>query len=447
MQRRQFLSLSARAALASTTAQWTSRLYAETKTASPTLPKFPSTDPKYRRAWDSCIQTLLGNIHLHSETYDKQVLIEGAQYGGVWMECAPQEGLIYASLAKYIPEVEGKARPIDIARANHTAFFARQREDGQLPAYIWEKKIGFSQIQMVVPIAATAWELSQQMHDEEFLQTAYTACSKWDAWLLKYRNTRGTGLTEGFCTYDTGHDNSPRWKGMPNACPKREAKNLPAVPSLPRLCPDLSATTYGARVALASMAKALGKKSEADRWLHDAEHIRRLIIKKLYSPEDACFFDLDAQNKFVKVRGDALTRVLGEHVLKLNIASDRRIFNDIWKRQIHNPDAFWTPYPLPSIAIDDPTFVRPIPRNSWGGASQPLTALRTLRWMDHYGKHADFEHMMHQWVEAITQSEDIFQQIDPVSGEWTRPDQKNYSPTALVYMAYVDRLQHVKHRS
>jgi hypothetical protein len=44
---------------------------------------------------------------------------------------------------------------------------------------------------------------------------AYRACSAWDDWLMTYRNTRGTGLIEGFCTYDTGHDNSPRWQGIP----------------------------------------------------------------------------------------------------------------------------------------------------------------------------------------------------------------------------------------
>src|ERR1019366_4544626 len=49
--------------------------------------------------------------------------------------------------------------------------------------------------------------------------------------------------------------------------------------------------------------------------------------------------------------------------------------------QAHNPKAFWSPFPLPSLAMDDPLFVRSIPPNSWGGASQALTALRAPRWM------------------------------------------------------------------
>src|SRR6185437_435269 len=197
------------------------------------------------------------------------------------------EGLVYASLAQYVTPRSEDASPLQVARNNHMAFFAQQRPDGQLPASIKladpvENPGGYGQIQMVVPIAATAWELSQLTGDDELLVAAYTSCSRWDAWLRRYRDTRKTGLVEGFCTYDTGHDNSPRWKDIPNRCPDADARKCPDLPTMPRLCPDLSATVYGARVALAHMATALGKGGEAARWQADAEKIRNLIIEKLY---------------------------------------------------------------------------------------------------------------------------------------------------------------------
>ncbi len=375
--------------------------------------------------------------------YDLPVLIEGAVYAGIWQECGPHEGLVYASLG-LDSSVQGAAppptTPLRAAIDNHMAFFALQREDGQLPACVKRSGLGFGQIQMVVPIAATAWELAQLSKDEHFLTTAYDACSRWDAWLRRYRDTRKTGLVEGFCTYDTGMDRSPRWTGMPNQCPDADARKCPRLPSLPRLCPDLSATVYGGRIALASMARALGKPAEAARWDDDAETLRRLILDKLYCPEDAAFYDLDAQNHFVKVRSTVITRVLGEHVLKLDIATDRRIFDDVWRRQIHNPEAFWATFPFPSVALNDPTFVRPIPRNSWGGASQALTALRAPRWMPHYGKQAELRHLMRQWVDAISASQGFRQQMDPLTGEFTLADPSGYSPAALVYLDFTRRL-------
>ncbi|WP_255484319.1 alpha-L-rhamnosidase [Granulicella sp. 5B5] len=409
-------------------------------------PRFPDSGPHWRSTWDAALTVLAGNVK-KVPRYDRPMLMEGAVYPGVWMECGPQEALVYAGLRRFVPQHEGQSSPLEVARANHMAFFALQREDGQLPASIKVSgEVGYGQIQMVVPIAATAWELVQLTHDEELLTTAYEACGKWDAWLRRYRDTRKTGLVEGFCTYDTGHDNSPRWKGIPNRCPDADARKCPPIVTMPRLCPDLSATVYGGRVALAAMAKALHKHDEAARWAEDAETIRRLIIEKLYDPEDAAFYDLDAENHFVRVRGDVITRVMGEHVLKLKIPRDRKIFDDVWVQQLHNPKAFWTPYSFPSIAIDDPSFVRPIPRNSWGGATQALTALRTPRWMAHYGKEAELRELMHAWVTAIARSGtdggpgEFRQQMDPMTGEFTRADPSGYSPAALVYLEFVRRL-------
>lgn len=402
----------------------------------------------------AALSILTGNIRPMPErpdSYTKPVLIEGSTYLGVWQECAPLEGLVWAEVG-----VEhGGLSPAQVAVNNHMAFFATQRPDGQILSAVKMDSSGYGQIQMVVPIAATAWELIQRKDTpdpQRLLETTYKACSRWDAWLRQYRDTRKTGLVEGFCTYDTGHDNSPRWKGIPNRCPDNDAKKSPPIASMPRLCPDLSATVFGARRALAEMARALGKPDEEARWLADAAHLRELILTKLYSPEDAAFYDLDAQGNFVKVRSDAISRVLGEHVLDLDEKRDREIFEAVWAKQLHNPKAFWAPYPLTSIAQDDPAFVRPIPRNSWGGASQALTALRAPRWMPHYGKNAEFRHMMEQWVEAIARAHgqgapgtEFRQQLDPQTGVFTVPDPGGYSPCALAFLDFDRRLNPGKH--
>ncbi len=397
-------------------------------------------DARWKQTWEAALAVLAGNVR-DVPRYDRPVLFEGAVYPGIWMECGPHEGLVYGTLAKYVKETDGKAA-LAVARNNHMAFFALQHEDGQMPASIKLSEAGYGQIQMVVPIAATAWELVQLTSDDELLVTAYTACSRWDAWLRKYRDTRGTGLVEGFCTYDTGHDNSPRWKGVPNRCPDADAKKFPPGVGVPRLCPDLSATVYGGRIALAAMAKTLGKHDEAARWEQDAETLRKLIITKLYDPQDAAFYDLDTDNKFVRVRSDVISRVLGEHVLKMSDTHDRAIFEAVWTKQIHNPKAFWAPYPLTSVAMDDPAFVRPIPRNSWGGASQALTALRVPRWMEHYGKSAEMKVLMAAWCEAIMRHVEFRQQMDPLTGDFTQADPSGYSPAALVFLEFARRLGH-----
>lgn len=386
-----------------------------------TAPQFSTTNRQWQAAYDKALEVLDANVQIMPYV-SKPVLIEGAVYKGIWQECGPHEALVYA-----------KFRP-DVARNSHMTFFELQRADGQLPANNKVAETGFGQIQMVVPIAATAWELARATGDGALLETAYRACGSWDGWLMRYRNTRGTGLVEGFCTYDTGHDNSPRWSGMPNQCPNKDARTHHPIATLPRLCPDLSATVYGGRRALADMARALGKSAEADRWTELASQIRDLIVSKLYVSEDAAFYDLDAKGDFVRVRSDIISRVCGEHV------PDQALFDTLWTRQLHNPKAFWAPYPLTSVAMDDPTFVKSIPANSWGGATQALTALRAGRWFDHYGRSAEFTQMMDRWCAALIADMTFRQQMNPLTGAFTHAEAADYSPAALVMVDYSWRL-------
>ena len=385
---------------------------------------FQSDDKALTATWKAAAATLAGNVETLPD-YGKPVLVEGSVYHGVWLECAPQEGLVYS---RFRPE---------IARNNHTAFFDLQRADGYLPCAVKTSGVEHSQLQLVDPIAATAYELAQQTGDEALMEQAYEAWGRYDAFLMKYRNTRGTGLIEAFCTYDTGQDNSPRWKGIPRQGKDKDARWCAKAPGMPRLCPDLSASVYGGRVAMAAMARQMGKGAEADQWEERAHHIGRLIVERLYDAGDGAFYDVDTNGRFVRVLSVANMRVMGEHVV------GPEIFGNVYSKQLHNPKAFWAPYPLPSIALDDPEFVRPIPRNSWGGASQALTALRAPRWMEYYGKPADLAWMMGRWIEAITRHVEFRQQMDPLTGDFTEADPGGYSPAALVFVDYLWRLHGV----
>lgn len=98
--------------------------------------------------------------------FDQPVLNEGGVYRGIWLECGPMEAAVYG---RYAPQV---------AVASHDVFFHHQRADGYLPCWISGQRAGSHSIQMVVPIAATAWETAQLTGDEAFCARAYEACSR-----------------------------------------------------------------------------------------------------------------------------------------------------------------------------------------------------------------------------------------------------------------------------
>ncbi|OGV39541.1 MAG: hypothetical protein A2X48_12960 [Lentisphaerae bacterium GWF2_49_21] len=368
---------------------------------------------------DAALAGLQANIRTLSP-FPKPVLIEGGNYQGIWLESGPLEGLLYADVN---PE---------IALNNHRAFFALQEDDGYLPCFIWNKKVGRSQIQMVVPIAATALELYKKTGDENFLEQAFSSCSRWELWLEKFRDTRQTGLCEAFCEYDTGHDKSPRWDGVPRKCRDDDARLCPEVTGLPYLSPDLSATIYGGRIALAGMAKILGYREKTEYWTAKAETVKKALFECCFDDESLCFYDLDVDGKFNRIACDLLTRVLSEHVV------NQSLFEQIYNFWIVNPKAFWTPFPFPSVAINDPRFVQELPDNSWGGPSQVLTALRAPRWLEYYGKYAKLTELMHIWIEALINSNGFMQQMNPFTGKLSCSD--GYSPAMCLLIDFIKRL-------
>jgi len=60
--------------------------------------------------------------------------------------------------------------------------------------------------------------------------------------------------------------------------------------------------------------------------------------------------------------------------------------------------------------------------------------------MEYYGKHREMEHLMRQWCEAISRYTEFRQQMDPITGDFTRADASGYSPAALVYLDFMVRL-------
>ena len=126
---------------------------------------------------------------------------------------------------------------------------------------------------------------------------------------------------------------------------------------------------------------------------------------------------------------------------RLDLVFDKEEADRIYERHMKNPREFWTPYPFPSMAICDPASRQDRPGNSWGFYTQGLTALRALRWMDHYGKSADLEYIMERWVHALSSSDDIrfSQELHPITG---RPSTSSrwYSSVMLFYVWACRRL-------
>ncbi|MBQ3864396.1 MAG: alpha-L-rhamnosidase [Clostridia bacterium] len=347
----------------------------------------------------SCIQRF--------DLYDRPILTVGPGYPGVWLE----HNHDWMFFAEHDPQV---------AIDTHDFFYRFQSAEGQFPAFAYKApdqtfySVGYSQVQSVYPMAASAWYVARLAGDESFLQRSYDACARFDAWLSQWRDTRGSGLVEFFCEYDTGCDNSARCTGfgIPHCCPGGDARVCPESDILPVIAPDLSANKYLGRIMLSRMADALNLTAESEQWEEKAQETKQAIYDHCYDPKDEFFYDVDKHGRFRKYRT--------EHIMRMFMckAVDTPEFEKIYKRYIEHPDWFGTPYPFPSIAVSDPSFNGERLANNWGGMSQSHTALETVFWMRQQGKKTDFEAVASIWLDLFMHSDQFFaQEAHPFTGE------------------------------
>lgn len=422
--------------------------------------RITTDNPAFQTKYDGALEGIRNNIHpevrLHDRNLDLRVLYDGDScYLGAWLEVCPLTSLLY-----------GQYQDPEIALAGHQVFMDTQNAEGLLPFAIFGIRPCYGHVQELLPLSRTALAAYTLTGNQEFLEKAYRSGCAQDAWLDTYRDSRKLGLVECFCEFDTGHDNSNRFfrmnQGMPRTCPPRDEKSLPEearaglkddlvtqiihgdarnlvrTGTLPWLSPDLSATKYGNRKALARMAQLLGLDKEAHAWSEKAEKTRIAILTYLYDPETECFYDLDINNRFIRVVSDAVLKVLCEQVV------DRSMADAIFKRHVLSPAGFWSPVPMASIAVSDPMFsLTNHPHNNWSGHVQPLAGLRTSLYFGHYGHWSGHRHLMEQQLAAIMKSDGYRQQLDPFTGQASGED-AHYTPAMVAVIDYTARLYGVR---
>ena len=112
--------------------------------------------------------------------------------------------------------------------------------------------------------------------------------------------------------------------------------------------------------------------------------------------------------------------------------------NDAYKRYFEAPGEFATSFPFPSVSISDPSFVKELPPNCWGGNAQALTALRASMWLPRYGRADERERLLKRWMRAfIDHNNPMTQELDPFTGAPIGIG-VNYMPSLFIFKQAAD---------
>jgi len=378
---------------------------------------------------------------------EQPLFLISEQYPGLWLEHVHDSVMLATLEPAYMP----------VAKNAINLFIDWQKDSGQIPFAVMDRAkrpnlakneiAKYSQIQECVSFFSLALEVYEMRKDMAFLKKVYDAGKKWDNWLRTYRMTTRRGLVEMFVGYDTGHDNSGRLEGI--GCKgnysidgvSQTADKLPPEDGItPILAVDMNCNFYGNEKALARMAHILGKEEEALAWEESAAEIKKNLFAHCYDEADAFFYDVDKCGNQRMYKSSTIFHLFLERVLDKE--DDKDLIARIYKEHIKNPEEFWTPYPFPSMAINDPSVKGHKEFNCWGYYTQGLIVLRCTRWMDYYGFSKDLDCILEKWITAWTEHYDsikLAQEIDPITGMPTRSSEW-YSSCMLNYIYGARRL-------
>ncbi|WP_159886929.1 MGH1-like glycoside hydrolase domain-containing protein [Paenibacillus puerhi] len=381
--------------------------------------KFAASSDKIVEVYDSALRKLLDCIVPTGG--ERPVLHEGGVYLGCWLEST---GTINAELlSRFMP---------DVSQATYELFADYQREDGLMPYKLTAAGPSYRQIQLVSPLARSVWgHYMLNGRDRAFLSKMYGAMQRYDEWLATYRNTRGTGGVEAFCTFDTGHDLSPRFWHVPDTPHRGDSRVCyPDSPVLPFVAPDLTANVYVQRLYLARIAEELGESE--DVWREKAAQSLDSLFRCCFDESEHFFYDLAKNDDHVRVQSDVLLRVLACEV------GDREFFDEALRRYLLNTSKFFAKFPFTSIAMDDPRFDPFSSYNSWGGPSNFLSLIRAPHAFEHHGRYVELTWVLQPLMAAFHKMTRFAQCISPWTGD--EGFTETYSPAILCMLDYVERL-------
>ncbi len=422
---------------------------------------FQTTDVELQQLLDAAEAKSEANIVQFTPTM--KVLVEGGGYGNAWIETQPMGGEMYAR------------RDLEVALNNQLVFMLSQRRDGRLPGMVIDSKTGLERYESRTVPAEMIWmpevkiladfEMFQgycfpgpawRMYfwigkDKEYLRTLYKALEAHDKYLWRTRDSNGDGILETWCVWDTGEDGSTRLNTRqapyrwpfdfpPNPKqvehPGRYWSKLPE-PSqvlVPFASMDVMSYSYDGRNTLAKIARELGN-GRAAFWEKQADEVRRRLIEGLWDPSRHACFDRDRHNKQLDELIHNNLRVMYHGAFTQSMA-DKFI-----RHHLLNPDEFWTPLPLPSIAVNDPLY-RDIPGNDWSGQPQGLTYQRAIGALENYGHYAEVSLLGQKLLPALITNDYKFpQQLDAQTGkDESRRQGDGYGPMMLAAMEYVSRM-------
>jgi hypothetical protein len=304
-------------------------------------------------------------------------------YVGVWQWDAYFHALAYRHVDKRL------------AHDQLRILLDHQRDDGMIPDAVHDEgtvtHLDFPvQADVTKPplLAWAAWKLYQTDGDEQFLNEIYEPIVRWNRWWFERNDLDGDGLCEYQHPFSSGLDDSPLWdEGMPVTAP------------------DLNTYLCLQQEALGNIAEILGERQAAAEWRRRADRQAQRMIDRMWDPAAGTFW-AQRQGKRIDVRTPFNLYPLLTGRMPPAIA-DRLMAHLTDERQ------FWTPFPVATVARDDPHFD---PQRMWRGPTWVNVNYLLIEGLQRIGRSDVASILRRKTLDMVLGERDIYEYYHPLTG-------------------------------
>jgi hypothetical protein len=181
--------------------------------------------------------------------------------------------------------------------------------------------------------------------DDDFAAQLYPGLSAHAEWLVATRDRDGTGMFDVVDQFETGQEYMSRYQAVDPGADSYGWENRIRLKGI-----DVTVYAYGLFRALGRTAARVGQPGEAKHWAGYAARTARAVRERMWSPERGMFSDVDPKTG----ERTEVSAAVCFYPYFTDLASEEHLPGLL--RNLLDPARFWTQYPVPSSALDDPLF-------------------------------------------------------------------------------------------
>lgn len=226
--------------------------------------------------------------------------------------------------------------------------------------------------------------------------------------------------------WDRDHNGLCEWASAPHGCSDTAMERAGIWRSYFCEGVDLNCQRYLEYCAAEKIAQALHRKADAVSFHEQAGKIADLVRTELWDEADGFFYDRDIRTQ----KPIRLKHCHCFHVLESGIATKEQA-DRIIQGHLLNPGEFWSAYPLPSYAMDEPAYTQhhklppgenpmyylPDGHCNWRGGMWPHTAYSCAHGLNSYGYAKEASHIAEKLTELVDRYQYLYEWYNAETGE------------------------------